>query len=85
MKIDLINKKLIDSVNENNNGTDISYRFLVRVLTAANAALKDGIAEDAEINQALKDLAENLLIMTATACSPHFRTAFVHLLFKDEE
>ena len=66
MKIDLINKKLIDSVNENNNnnGTDISYRFLVRVLTAANAALKDGIAEDAEINQALKDLAENLLIMT---------------------
>lgn len=64
MKIDLINKKLIDSVNENNNGTDISYRFLVRVLTAANAALRDGIAEDAEINQALKDLAENLLIVT---------------------
>ena len=64
MKIDLINKKLIDSVNENNDGTDISYRFLVRVLTAANAALKDGIAEDDEINQALKDLAENLLIMT---------------------
>ena len=64
MKIDLINKKLIDSVNENNNGTDISYRFLIRVLTAANTALKDGIAEDAEINQALKDLAENLLIMT---------------------
>ena len=64
MKIDLINKKLIDSVNENNNGTDISYRFLVRVLTAANTALTDGIAEDAEINQALKDLAENLLIMT---------------------
>ena len=64
MKIDLINKKLIDSVNENNDGTDISYRFLVRVLTAANTALKDGIAEDAEINQALKDLAENLLIMT---------------------
>ena len=64
MKIELINKKLIDSVNENNNGTDISYRFLIRVLTAANTALKDGIAEDAEINQALKDLAENLLIMT---------------------
>ena len=64
MKIDLINKKLIDSVNDNNNGTDISYRFLVRVLTAANAALRDGIAEDGEINQALKDLAENLLIMT---------------------
>ena len=64
MKIDLINKKLIDSVNENNDGTDISYRFLVRVLTAASTALKDGIAEDAEINQALKDLAENLLIMT---------------------
>ena len=64
MKIELINKKLIDSVNENNDGTDISYRFLVRVLTAANTALRDGIAEDAEINQALKDLAENLLIMT---------------------
>lgn len=64
MKIDLINKNLIDSVNDNNNGTDISYRFLVRVLTAANAALRDSIAEDAEINQALKDLAENLLVMT---------------------
>lgn len=64
MKIETINKKLIDSVNDNSNGTDISYRFLVRVLTAANAALKDSIAEDGEINQALKDLAENLLIMT---------------------
>ena len=61
MKIDLINKKLIDSVNDNNNGTDISYRFLVRVLTAANTALKDGIAEESEINQALRNLAKNLL------------------------
>lgn len=64
MKIEILNKKLLNSVNDNNNGTDISYRFLVRVLTAANAALRDGIAEDAEINQALKDLAENLSIMT---------------------
>ena len=60
MDIDIVNKTLLNTVD----GSDISYRFLVRVLTAANAALKDGIAEDAEINQALKDLAENLLIMT---------------------
>ena len=60
MDIDIVNKTLLKTVD----GSDISYRFLVRVLTAANAALKDGIAEDAEINQALKDLAENLLIMT---------------------
>ena len=57
MDIDIVNKTLLNTVD----GSDISYRFLVRVLTAANAALKDGIAEESEINQALRNLAENLL------------------------
>ena len=57
MDIDIINKTLLNTVD----GSDISYRFLVRVLTAANVALEDGIAEESEINQALRNLAENLL------------------------
>ena len=57
MDIDIVNKTLLNTVD----GSDISYRFLVRVLTAANAALKDGIAEESEINQALRNLAKNLL------------------------
>ena len=57
MDIDIVNKTLLNTVD----GSDISYRFLVRVLTAANVALEDGIAEESEINQALRNLAENLL------------------------
>ena len=57
MDIDIVNKTLLKTVD----GSDISYRFLVRVLTAANVALEDGIAEESEINQALRNLAENLL------------------------
>ena len=57
MDIDIVNKTLLNTVD----GSDISYRFLVRVLTAANVALKDGIAEESEINQALRNLAKNLL------------------------
>ena len=57
MDIDIVNKTLLNTVD----GSDISYRFLVRVLTAANAALEDSIAEESEINQALRNLAENLL------------------------
>ena len=62
MDIDIINKTLLNTVDDDSaDGSDISYRFLVRVLTAANVALKDGIAEESEINQALRNLAENLL------------------------
>lgn len=62
MDIDIINKTLLNTVDDDSvDGADISYRFLVRVLTAANAALRDGIVEDAEINQALRNLAKNLL------------------------
>ena len=57
MDIDIVNKTLLNTVD----GSDISYRFLVRVLTAANVALEDSIAEESEINQALRNLAENLL------------------------
>ena len=57
MDINIINKTLLNTVD----GSDISYRFLVRVLTAANVALEDGIAEESEINQALRNLAKNLL------------------------
>ena len=57
MDIDIVNKTLLKTVD----GSDISYRFLVRVLTAANVALEDSIAEESEINQALRNLAENLL------------------------
>ena len=62
MDIDIINKTLLNTVDDDSaDGSDISYRFLVRVLTAANVALKDGIAEESEINQALRNLAKNLL------------------------
>ena len=62
MDIDIINKTLLDTVDDDGvDGSDISYRFLVRVLTAANVALEDSIAEESEINQALRNLAENLL------------------------
>ena len=62
MDIDIINKTLLNTVDDDGvDGSDISYRFLVRVLTAANVALKDSIAEESEINQALRNLAENLL------------------------
>ena len=57
MDIDIVNKTLLNTVD----GSDISYRFLVRVLTAANVALEDSIAEESEINQALRNLAKNLL------------------------
>ena len=57
MNIDIVNKTLLNTVD----GSDISYRFLVRVLTAANVALEDSIAEESEINQALRNLAKNLL------------------------
>ena len=61
MDIDIINKTLLNTVDDDSNdGSDISYRFLVRVLTAANVALEDSIAEESEINQALRNLAENL-------------------------
>ena len=62
MDIDVINKTLLNTVDDDGvDGSDISYRFLVRVLTAANVALEDSIAEESEINQALRNLAENLL------------------------
>ena len=62
MDIDIVNKTLLNTVDDDGvDGSDISYRFLVRVLTAANVALEDGIAEESEINQALRNLAENLL------------------------
>ena len=62
MDIDIINKALLNTVDDDSNdGSDISYRFLVRVLTAANVALEDSIAEESEINQALRNLADNLL------------------------
>ena len=62
MDIDIINKTLLNTVDDDGvDGSDISYRFLVRVLTAANVALEDSIAEESEINQALRNLAENLL------------------------
>ena len=62
MDIDIINKTLLNTVDDDNDdGSNISYRFLVRVLTAANVALEDSIAEESEINQALRNLAENLL------------------------
>ena len=61
MDIDIINKTLLNTVDDDSNdGSDISYRFLVRVLTAANVALEESIAEESEINQALRNLAENL-------------------------
>ena len=62
MDIDIINKTLLNTVDSDSvDGVDISYRFLVRVFTAANVALEDSIAEESEINQALRNLAENLL------------------------
>ena len=62
MDIDIINKTLLNTVDDDGvDGSDISYRFLVRVLTAANVALEDSIAEESEINQALRNLAKNLL------------------------
>ena len=62
MDIDIINKTLLNTVDDDGvDGSDISYRFLVRVLTAANVPLEDSIAEESEINQALRNLAENLL------------------------
>ena len=62
MDIDIINKTLLNTVDDDSaDGSDISYRFLVRVLTAANVALEDSIAEESEINQALRNLDENLL------------------------
>ena len=61
MDIDIINKTLLNTVDDDSvDGTDISYRFLVRVLTAANVALEESIAEESEINQALRNLSENL-------------------------
>ena len=61
MDIDIINKTLLNTVDADSNDVSyISYRFLVRVLTAANVALEDSIAEESEINQALRNLAENL-------------------------
>lgn len=62
MDIDIINKTLLNTVDGDSvDGADISYRFLVRILTAANVALEESIAEESEINQALRNLAENLL------------------------
>ena len=62
MDIDIVNKTLLNTVDDDGvDGSDISYRFLVRVLTAANVALEDSIAEESEINQALRNLAKNLL------------------------
>ena len=62
MDIDFINKTLLNTVDDDSvDGSDISYRFLVRVLTAANVALEESIAEESEINQALRNLSENLL------------------------
>ena len=62
MDIDIINKTLLNTVDDDSvDGADISYRFLVRVLPAANVALKDSIAAESEINQALRNLAKNLL------------------------
>lgn len=62
MDIDIINKTLLNTVGDDSvDGADISYRFLVRVLTAANVALKDSIATESEINQSLRNLSENLL------------------------
>ena len=62
MDIDIVNKTLLNTVDDDSvDGADISYRFLVRVLTAANVALKDSIAAESEINQSLRNLAKNLL------------------------
>ena len=62
MDIDIINQTLLNTVDGDSvDGVDISYRFLVRVLTAANVALEDSVAQESEINQALRNLAENLL------------------------
>ena len=62
MDINVINKTLLNTVDDDSDdGSDISYRFLVRVLTAANVALVESIAKESEINQALRNLAENLL------------------------
>ena len=42
MDIDIINKTLLNTVDGDSvDGVDISYRFLVRVLTAANVALEE--------------------------------------------
>ena len=62
MDINVINKTLLNTVDDDSDdGSDTSYRFLVRVLTAANVALVESIAKESEINQALRNLAENLL------------------------
>ena len=62
MDIDIINKTLLNTVDDDSDdGADISYRFLVKVLTAANVALEDSIADEYEVSRALRDLAENLL------------------------
>lgn len=62
MDIDIINKTLLNTIDDDSvDGADISYRFLVRVLTAANVALEESIAEESEINQSLRNLAKNLL------------------------
>ena len=62
MDIDIINQTLLNTVDGDSvDGVDISYRLLVRVLTAANVALEDSVAQESEINQALRNLAENLL------------------------
>ena len=62
MDIDIINKTLLNTVDDDgDDGADISYRFLVKVLTAANVALEDSIADEYELSRALRNLAENLL------------------------
>lgn len=62
MDIDIINKTLLNTVdNDSDDGADISYRFLVKVLTAANVALEDSIADEYEVSRALRNLSENLL------------------------
>lgn len=62
MDIDIINKTLLNTVDDDSDdGADISYRFLVKVLTAANVALEDSIADEYELSRSLRNLAENLL------------------------
>ena len=62
MDIDIINKTLLNTVDDDSDdGADISYRFLVKVLTAANVALEDSIADEYELSRALRNLSENLL------------------------
>ena len=62
MDIDIINKTLLKTVDDDSDdGADISYRFLVKVLTAANVALEDSIADEYELSRALRNLSENLL------------------------